>query len=347
MRYKGKVLMRDTEPLLLEPSTPAQIERYLLERGLLAPDAAPIQVSRAGAGNMNLTLRITPAAGRPFIVKQGRPWVEKYPQIPAPFERTIVEAAFYAAVQRDPSVAGLMPAVLHVDADNHVLVLEDVGGAGDFTSIYGGAAMPSEALAILFGWLERLAAMTVPVNRRDIFANRAMRALNHEHMFRFPLAADNGLDLDGITPGLAVAARELAGDRPYADAVAALGRRYLADGPTLVHGDYFPGSWLKGADGVCVIDPEFCFLGDAEFDCGVLAAHLLLAESSAGPLGLVTASIRARGLDMPLVSGYAGVEIMRRLIGVAQLPLICGLDRKRSLLDQSRRLVLEPGLDLA
>src|SRR5437763_205563 len=137
MRYKGKAPMRDTEPLLLEPSIPAQIERYLLERGLLAPDGAPIQVSRAGAGNMNLALRITPAAGRPFIVKQGRPWVEKYPQIPAPFERTMVEAAFYAGVQRDPSVGGLMPAVLHVDADNHVLVLEDVGSAGDFTSIYG------------------------------------------------------------------------------------------------------------------------------------------------------------------------------------------------------------------
>jgi 5-methylthioribose kinase len=40
----------------------------------------------------------------------------------------------------------------------------------------------------------------------------------------------------------------------------------------------FPGSWLKAADGLRVIDPEFCFLGDPEFDCGILAAHLMIAQ---------------------------------------------------------------------
>ena len=63
-----------------------------------------------------------------------------------------------------------------------------------------------------------------------MFANRAMRALNHEHMFLFPLRDGNGLDLDAITPGLADAARELAPIAPIVDAVAALGERYLADG---------------------------------------------------------------------------------------------------------------------
>ena len=37
-----------------------------------------------------------------------------------------------------------------------------------------------------------------------------MRALNHEHLFSFPLRDDNGFDLDGITPGLRMAAREMA-----------------------------------------------------------------------------------------------------------------------------------------
>ena len=49
-----------------------------------------------------------------------------------------------------------------------------------------------------------------------------------------------------------------------------------------------------------------------------------------------------RHLDAALVAGYAGVEIMRRLIGVAQLPLSYDIDRKRSLLRLSRRLVVEP-----
>ena len=143
-----------------------------------------------------------------------------------------------------------MPAVLHLDADNHVLALEDIGGAGDFTSVYSGAALPGSAIGALLEWLERLAAVPIGADGRAILANRAMRALNHEHMFRFPLVETNGLDLDGITPGLHEAASELTGNRVYCDAVAALGDRYLADGSTLVHGDYFPGSWLKAADGV-------------------------------------------------------------------------------------------------
>jgi 5-methylthioribose kinase len=329
-------------PWLLDISDRAGVERYLAGRGLVVAGDQPIAIAPAGAGNMNLALRITSASGRSFVVKQGRPWVEKYPQIPAPFERTLVEAAFYAEVERDPRVSGLMPAVLHVDADNHILVLEDAGSLGDFTPIYSGAAMPAGALTQLIEWLGLLGEMTPRADRRDIFANRAMRALNHEHMFSFPLRDHNGLDLDGITPGLGAAARQLAGDRIYVSAVAALGRRYVADGDTLVHGDYFPGSWLRSDDGVRIIDPEFCFLGDREFDYGILVAHLMLAECDAATNTYVTGALDARRLNAGLIAGYAGVEIMRRLIGVAQLPIAFELDRKQTLLDLSRRLVLEP-----
>jgi 5-methylthioribose kinase len=98
---------------------------------------------------------------------------------------------------------------------------------------------------------------------------------------------------------------------------------------------------------VRIIDPEFCFLGEPEVDCGVLAAHLMLARCATAPLEMVTASAETRGLDVALVEAYAGVEIMRRLIGVAQLPLPHDIDRKRSLLQHSRRLLLEPDQGLA
>lgn len=41
------------------------------------------------------------------------------------------------------------------------------------------------------------------------------------------------------------------------------------------------------------------------------------------------------------VLAFAGVEIMRRLIGVAQLPVRYGIEEKRRLLDLSRKLVLQ------
>lgn len=342
----GRLQSMTSDPWLLNLEDRTAVERYLVSRRLIAANQA-IETVRAGDGNMNLTLRIIPAGGRPFILKQGRPWVEKYPQIAAPIERTLVEAAFYAEVHSAPRVAGRMPAVLDVDPDKHILVMEDVGSAGDFTFIYRGEAMPERALAELLDWLEGLSALPPVTTRRDLFANRAMRALNHEHMFSLPLRVDNGLDLDGITPGLGSAARELAGDQLYVDAAAALGRRYLADGETLVHGDYFPGSWLRTGDDVRIIDPEFCFLGDPEFDCGILAAHLMLAQCDAAAIGHVTAAIGTRRLNAALVAGYAGVEIMRRLIGVAQLPIAAGIDRKRALLNLSRRLVVEPDKGLS
>ena len=335
------------QPWLLDPANRLELERYLVERRLVSATAVPIAVERAGAGNMNLALRVTPSGGRSFILKQGRPWVEKYPQIPAPFERTLIEAAFYAEVGRDRHLAALMPTVMLVDEANHVLALEDIGNGGDFTSIYAGGEIPPATIEALLDWLARLAAVVIPAERREMFANRAMRALNHEHMFRFPLREANGLDLDALTPGLADAARTLARDNAYVEAVETTGRRYLADGATLVHGDYFPGSWLKADEGVRIIDPEFCFLGEPEVDCGILAAHLMLARCAPAVLERIAAAAAKRGLDLTVVQAYAGVEIMRRLIGVAQLPLPHGIEVKRTLLQHSRRLLLEPDKGLA
>src|SRR3954471_450338 len=234
---------------LIDAADRASLERYLTSAGLLQLDETPIEIARAGAGNMNLALRVSTPRPRSFVVKQARPWVEKYPHIPAPFDRTLVEAAFYEAVRPEPRVASRMPALLHVDGADHILVLEDVGREGDFTTMYADSAMPSPVLGALLDWLRDLARVPFPDAARAALANRAMRALNHEHIFVFPLREANGHDLDAITPGLAAAARELARDEAYRDAVHAVGDRYLADGRALVHGDFFPGSWLKDAGG--------------------------------------------------------------------------------------------------
>jgi len=245
-------VLADAESMYLDGDNQAGIERYVTARGLVHASDLPIVVERAGAGNMNLTLRVVTAAKRSFILKQGRPWVEKYKHIPAPGERTLVEGAFYSLVQADALLAARMPSVIDFDGDSRVLVLEDVRGS-DCTSIYQGEKMPAATIAALLDWLARLGAIRVPADSRDRFANRAMRALNHEHMFRFPLDETNGLDLDAMTPGLRGVAGELIRDRAYCHAAAALGSRYLADGDTLVHGDYFPGSWLGASESVRII----------------------------------------------------------------------------------------------
>src|SRR4051812_12772528 len=159
------------EPWLIDAADRASLERYLTSAGLLQPDELPITLARAGDGNMNLALRVRTRRARSFVVKQGRPWVEKYPHIAAPFERTLIEAAFYGAVSGEPGVASRMPAVLHVDAADHILVLEDVGREGDLTTMYADSTMPSQVLGALLDWLRDLARMRFPDAARAALAN--------------------------------------------------------------------------------------------------------------------------------------------------------------------------------
>ncbi len=310
---------------LVDPRAPDALEGYCRARGFLGPDERLLSVSKAGEGNMNLTLRLVTDAGS-FILKQARPWVEKYPAIAAPAGRGLVEAAFYRAVAKRPALRAAMPELLGEDPDSGVIVIQDLGAARDFTDIYRGERLSERDLESLVSYLEALHEPFLETER--LFENREMRALNHEHIFRLPLASDNGLDLDRITPGLEAAAVELKADREYVSRLRELGELYLRDGPSLGHGDYFPGSWLRTSEGVRVIDPEFCFLGTPAFDRGVLLAHLLFAREP----------VELTGFDS-LSKAFAGAEMMRRLIGVAQLPLEASLDEKRELLALSKRLV--------
>ena len=109
-----------------------------------------------------------------------------------------------------------------------------------------------------------------------------------------------------------------------------LGEIYLKDdGGVLLHGDYYPGSWLKTESGFRVIDPEFCFAGPQEFDLGVVAAHWIFCggKADASTIDRVTQTI-AGDISLERVKGFAGAEIVRRLIGVAQLPLDADLGRR-------------------
>ena len=325
---------------LLHIDRPEELAAYAHARGWLLPAESVCALGRAGEGNMNLTLRVQ-TAERSFILKQSRPWVEKYPAIPAPKERVLVEAAFYRAVAGCPLVAERMPGFLGWDEENFVAAFEDLGETADCTDLYNDGEAAFASLPGLCQWLAALHQAAFDEPTRTRLENRAMRQLNHEHLYCFPLRPDNGLDLDAITPGLTRVARALQGDAAYCSAIAELGALYLANGPCLLHGDFYPGSWVRAGGGVWIIDPEFCFFGPPEFDVGILVGHLLLAGR---PLELAQSVFAHYGADPSLSRSlalqFAGMEIMRRLIGVAQLPLAADLSRKEALLATSRELVL-------
>ena len=273
----------------LDPSDISSLERYAKGRGFISADESLVSAEKAGEGNMNLTLRLKTDT-RSFILKQARPWVEKYPQIPAPDSRALVETAFYEAATTRTTLRDAMPKLLASDPDARVLVLEDLGEARDFTSLYSGDRLSQADLDALVSYLVALHVRWKELPK--IFNHREMRVLNHKHIFRLPLQPDNGIDLEAFT------------------------------------------------DGVRIIDPEFCFMGTAAFDVGVMLGHLYLANQPEELIDRVFSSYGADASTAALSRQCAGVEIMRRLIGVAQLPLGYGIDKKRELLELSQELVL-------
>jgi len=330
----------------LDPSDRDALTRYARDKGFIGAEEKLDAVSHAGEGNMNLTLRLV-TGRRSLILKQARPWVEKYPSLAAPAGRSRVEQAFYEVASLRPELAGAMPRLLGSDPSSGVLALEDLGEAQDFTPLYRQGELTERELQELVAFLVALhrPVENVTPDQRAVLRNREMRALNHEHIFRLPLAKDNGLDLDAYSPGLHAVADHIKDDARYVEAVAALGRRYLDDGDALVHGDYFPGSWLRTGAGIRIIDPEFCFLGPAAFDLGVMLGHLCLARQPATLgdriLELYLESAPRGGNQLRrLARGFAGAEIMRRLIGVAQLPLVHDTKARGALLEYSRELAL-------
>lgn len=322
---------------LLRREDPARLEDYLRRERFLFPYEVFMGVEKPGEGNMNLTLRVR-TDQRTFILKQSRPWVEKYPEIAAPVERIRVEAAFLAATKDNAAIRARTPELLAADAANYVLLLADLGDAGDGTGLYRREAMlPAGQLSSLLEYLSALHAHPTG----EFPDNLPLRRLNHEHIFVFPYRDDTGFDLDTVVPGLAEAARSLRADRDLLARIAELGEQYLLPGPCLLHGDFYPGSWLQTEDRIWVIDAEFAHVGRPEFDLGVLLAHLDLSQAPASAYAQVAEEyVRPAEYNADLAEQLRGAEIIRRLIGLAQLPLDLSLTEREDLLAKARAMVM-------
>ncbi|MEE4300654.1 MAG: hypothetical protein V2J24_14545 [Pseudomonadales bacterium] len=325
----------------IDPDAPEALREALSARGWLPDGAMLTRVERAGEGNMNRVLRVrwrTPD-GRTgsAIAKQSSPFVEKYPNIPAPPDRILVEADFYRLAAAVPAIAEAMPELRAVDETARLAWLEDLGEAADFTDCYADRQLQQTELDALLTWLSALHALEVDPAAWPRLANRDMRALNHAHLFVIPLDPGSAPDVDAHCAGLQAVAARFREDAALREAMLELGERYLADGSNLLHGDFYPGSWLATAAGPRVIDPEFAFLGRAEFDIGVLRAHLAFVDSEDLSLDAYRAPA---GFDETLARGFEGVELLRRLLGVAQLPLKADLATRDAWLEAGRAAVL-------
>lgn len=319
------------------------VESLLLSLDWLGPQEQVRSITSAGDGNMNLTLRVV-TSERSFILKQSRPWVEKYPHITAPWDRMIQEYAFYRRAGSLEHVGLWMPQTLAFASHARMIMLEDLGDWPDGSIVYHGRRLPRSSLSHLSRWLAALHQGTQGTPDPEL-ANREMRKLNHAHIFQIPWepggVAALGLDLDGLEAGLCEAANALQRRAELRARAKELGDAYLSEGPCLLHGDFFPGSFVTTGNGLFIIDPEFSYFGDPAFDVGVFIAHLAISghtpEDASTFIDAYQRAWPGGTINARLASGFAACEVIRRLIGVAQLPLRESFSGRRDMLARAAR----------
>lgn len=325
-------MKNEDEKFTLNKKEPLALQEYLRKHKLINKDETIGKMEVPGDGNMNLTLRVV-TDSRSLIVKQSNDFVQKFPSISAPRIRAEMETEFYKRVRSLDGVNEFVPDHLFLDSENYLQVIEDLGESSDFTYAYAeDRHLDRETVQTLMDFLKSLHGKT---RGAESLENREMRILNHEHIFIFPYIKKGSIDLESIHPGLSHVADETIFRSPLiAEAARKLGDIYLCTNDyALLHGDFFPGSWLDTKNGIRIIDPEFCFTGTPEYDLGVFAGHLILCGWELGEVYEIMDNYGK--IDNRLVMGFMATEILRRLFGVAQLPVTYSLEKKHQLAEKA------------
>ena len=210
---------------------------HLQRLGWIEPNETLEALEPAGAGNMNRTLRAR-LPQRTLVLKQSVPFVAKYPRYRRRPSASPSKRRSIARPRSRRRSSMRLPEVLGFDPDNRLLALEDLGACGGLhrhlrlrslaTARTAAHDITAGHTTSLLYWLGMLHGLRVDRARLPELENRAMRALNHAHIFDIPLRADNGIDLDRFTRGLGDVARAVgARRRACATSVAALGEIYL------------------------------------------------------------------------------------------------------------------------
>ncbi|WP_339628227.1 phosphotransferase [uncultured Maribacter sp.] len=317
-----------------EDSSYNSLENYLTNKHWIEENERITKITKAGEGNMNVVLRVTTDISS-IVIKQSRPFVQKYQDIPAPVERIVVENYFYEAIGSGV-IKENTPTIIGFDPESYILAMEDIGDCDDMNLIYHERTINTDHFEKLITIIHQIHNTAT---KSDFPANMKMRELNHQHIFVLPFLTDNGFSLDDIQIGLQELSMPFKENEDLKKQVSLIGEKYLSKGNTLLHGDYYPGSWMSKNDHLYIIDPEFGFIGFPEFDLGVMAGHLIMATNDTSYIEKIEKTYPTV-LDSELLKKITGIEIMRRLIGLAQLPLSRTLVEKEQLLLMSKNMIL-------
>ncbi|CAD6006274.1 phosphotransferase [Agreia sp. COWG] len=283
---------------------------YLRATGLLDAlvengSEAHVEVREVTAGNMNRVFIARGPLGS-LAVKQAPPFVQAAgPEWPIDPARIGAEARAYEVLGR--LVPDAVPAIVHVDLDRFVMVMEDLsalevlrdelvrqvqdatagrpvayldyGGIGDVVGRFVGELSRATSIQLL-GAAEHADLVRESTNAAlcqltlDVVLDEPFRAHEHNHWH----------------PALGERIAALYADRDVLAAVAGVRETFVSSRQALLHGDLHSGSVMIGRadDGgqkVTVFDPEFSFVGPIGLDLGLFWANIAIAGVAARAAG--------------------------------------------------------------
>jgi len=343
---------------------PDYLRQRHAEIRVFAPEAE-LRIEEIGDGNLNTVYRVSDAARpeRSLVLKHAPPYIKILgPDYPLSTERLTFESRALDVYNRLAS--GTVPVQYDFDVDAAVIAMEDlrdahvlrdalIAGAVDTTI----AEQVGRFMGIVHSqtYVDHIGNATAQHYRQQ-FANTTMQSITADYVFTFPFTEH---ETNFWTPGLAPDVQHLKADTDFLRQAEHLKRIFLTAQQGVTHGDLHTGSVLVQDNTAKVIDAEFAFYGPVGFDMGLYWANYFLSYfSHQGNLSVQSTLKTAvgqvwdtytaeftmvdAGLKSEMLSnifqdavGFAGLEMLRRLIGAAHVKDIEGI------VDPSRKLSIE------
>ena len=343
------------------------IPQYLRERqthiGFFNSDA-DLYIEEIGDGNLNFVFRVSDKKQmeRSLVLKQAPPYIKILgPDYPLPSDRLTYE---WRSLQIYNQFASeVVPTMYYFDGNAAVMAMEDLKGYKLLRDdlIVGNV---NQTIPLLIGkymgnvhsqtYTDNLDRTTIQKYQKE-FANTVMQSITADYVFTFPFTEH---ETNYHTEGLDAAVYQLKADQQFLKHVDELKSIFLKVQRGLTHGDLHTGSVMVKDDSAKVIDSEFAFYGPVGFDVGLFWANYLLSyyshiDNTKIQSEIVTAIIQTWKIyteyfkiEQSLKSqtlqgifnesvGFAGVEMLRRIIGAAHVKDV------ESISDLQRKLSVE------
>ena len=314
-----------------------------------------LRIEEIGDGNLNTVYRVSDAARpeRSVVLKHAPPYIKILgPEYPLSIERLTYESR--ALDIYNQFARGTVPELYYFDAETAVIAMEDLRDAQVLRADLiagrvdtGIAEQIGRFMGIVHSrtYIENLDSTTVQHYRQQ-FANTAMQSITADYVFTFPYTEH---ETNFWTPGLEPDVQRLKADTDFLRQAAYLKQIFLTAQQAVTHGDLHTGSVLVQNNTAKVIDAEFAFYGPVGFDLGLYWANYLLSYFSHQDTLDVQSALKTaiaktwhtytlefRTVDATLKEqtlqqifheavGFAGLEMLRRLIGAAHVKDIEGI----------------------